>query len=219
VTKRTYQVECNGESRSFPTSHPFLEASASNGEVLVLAGQWPVDAALPQAADRTAIVVELGLECLAVYVSGSPAPSNLLGFCRWRVGTSEPSDLVELVTLPETEPSAVLAARTMFEQAGFTVSRCEDRAGRIVDRLIRPQFNLALNAVDDGLATPDDLDTALKLGLGYRRGLLRLVEEGGLADHHRVTAHLFAAYGQAAYVSPRSAAAAAHRAATIEGAG
>jgi 3-hydroxybutyryl-CoA dehydrogenase len=99
--------------------------------------------------------------------------------------------------LPTTDRTAIDAARAIFEAAGLIVSWCKDRPGRIVDRLIRPQFNLALRAIDNDLATPDDLETALKIGLGYRRGLLNMVMDSGLELHFERTSALFETYGEA----------------------
>jgi 3-hydroxybutyryl-CoA dehydrogenase len=86
-----------------------------------------------------------------------------------------------------------------------------------VDRLIRPQFNLALRAIDNDLATPDDLETALKIGLGYRRGLLNMVMDSGLELHFERTSALFETYGEAKYAPPRSAVTAATRAKLLKG--
>ena len=89
--------------------------------------------------------------------------------------------------------------------AGFTTVFCKDSPGRIVDRLTRPYFNQALTALDDDLADADQLDRALMLGLGYLRGPVALLEEGGLPDHFRVADALYAATGDNAYLPSRRA--------------
>ncbi|MFG1187690.1 MULTISPECIES: 3-hydroxyacyl-CoA dehydrogenase family protein [Xanthobacter] len=201
----SYSIARTGESRAFPGAHAFIDGATAEGAVLVLLG--PATAARCSAPERTAVLVELGTECLAAYEreEDPPASSNLVGFARWRLGANPPSDLIELVAGRTTRPDALDAAQAVFEAAGFTVSRCADRAGRIVDRLLRPQFNLALTALDDGLATAEDMDLCLKLGLGYRQGLLAPLLGSGLADHYDVTRALFEVYGQAQYAPPRLA--------------
>lgn len=211
ISANGYSIEFFGDSRSFPGDHQFVRAAAQNCDILVLAGIPPLEAPQLNRQEKLAILVELDTECLGLYADEDAAISNIVGFSRWRLGDNAPSDLIELVIQPSTSTEAIAAAHAIFEAAGLTVVQCQDRIGRIVDRLIRPQFNLALNAVDDGLATADDLETALKLGLGYRRGLLHMLHEGGLADHHDVTSALFNAYGLAQYSPPRSAVIAARR--------
>ena len=200
-----YSIHRYGESRSFPRSDPFLDAASDDGDVAVLIG-----APLPDPrsmGDKRCVLVELGTECLAEHTGGcdEPGSSNVVGFARWRLGDNAPSKLVELVVEPGVKDDAVAAAREIFAASGFVVSVCADRAGRIVDRLIRPQFNLALRALDEGLATRGDLEQCLKLGLGYRAGLVEPLMASGLEHHCAVTETLFRAYGQAQYAPGRLA--------------
>src|SRR5262249_9172418 len=137
--------------------------------------------------------------------------SNMVGFARFRLGTAPPSNLVELVKQPCTEPEAVRRAREAFEAAGLKVAECGDFPGRIVDRLIRPYYNAVLRRLDERLATADDLDTTLRLGLGYPEGPIALLERTSLAEHFYVTQALFAALGDSAYAPARRATVAAKR--------
>jgi 3-hydroxybutyryl-CoA dehydrogenase len=129
----------------------------------------------------------------------------VFGFARFRVGDADPTDLIELVKGEQPDAAALEAARAALEGAGFQVSICADRVGRIVDRLIRPQFNLAYAAVDSGLATRDAIESCVRSGLGYRQGLMTVVEQGGLEDHYDVSSALFAAYGLAQFAPARQA--------------
>ena len=131
--------------------------------------------------------------------------SNVLGFARFRLGDAEPSNLVELVRQPRTSNAALAAAKLMIEGAGLQVAICGDFSGRIIDRLVRPYYNAALRRLDEGLATTDDLDTTLKLGLGYPEGPIALLERTGLAHHFDVTQALFEAYGEQPYAPARRA--------------
>jgi 3-hydroxybutyryl-CoA dehydrogenase len=209
-----YTVIDTGDSRSFPAGDPFLAQAAPDGEVAVLIGRG-AGAALPRAGRerRTAVLVELGTECLGVHTGESRGGegSNVLGFARFRLGTAEPSRLVEVVRQPATPPAALDAARQVLEGAGLVVAVCNDFAGRIVDRLVRPYYNAALRRLDEGLATADDLDATLRLGLGYPEGPIALLERTGLAEHFDVTRDLFEAYGEPAYAPARRARVASQR--------
>ena len=204
-----YQIIRAGESRSFPGDHPFVTAAADSGEVVIIVGA-NAGAAFGKFKDRerkVAILIELGTECLGAHTGEERGleGSNVLGFARFRLGAAEPSRLVELVRQPRTAEAAVTAARQVFEGAGLQVAVCGDFAGRIIDRLVRPYYNAALRRLDEGLASAADLDTTLRLGLGYPEGPIELLERTGLARHCDVTQSLFEAYGDAAYAPARRA--------------
>ena len=182
---------------------------AQSAEVIVVIGRdvRSQAGALAQWRDKSAVLLELGTECLGVYTGEGRGleGSNVLGFARFGLGDGEPSKLVELVRQPCTAEAALAAAGKFFEAAGLQVAVCGDFAGRIIDRLVRPYYNAALRRLDEGLATADDLDLTLKLGLGYPEGPIALLERTGLAHHHDVTKVLFDTYGEAAYAPARRA--------------
>ncbi len=197
-----YAVRRTGESRSFPAGDAFLDGAAEDAEVLVLLG-------VPYEPDpsRTAILIELGTECLGVHTGEEAGEegSNAVGFARYRNGGDPPSELVELVRQTNTEERAIEAARAVFEGVGLTVAVSADRVGRIVDRLVRPKYNAALRLLDDGLAKAEDMDLACRLGLGYPDGPVERTVRGGLAYHHDVSSALFAASGQPGDAPARAA--------------
>lgn len=198
-----------GASRSFPEAHALEQSTAGDGEVLILAGvdAGAAFAGLAEPGRYAAIVVELGTESLGVHTGEKAGEegSNALGFARFRLGDAAPSDLVELVRQKNTPEAAIEAARAVLEGAGLQVAVCGDFAGRIVDRLIRPYWNAALRRLDEGLATASDMDTTLRLGLGYPEGPIELLERTGLAAHFDVTQALFEAYGEQPYAPARRA--------------
>lgn len=202
-------VISSGESRSFPASHALLEASVPDGDIVLLigadAGRALAD--LPARESKTAVLVELGTECLGVHTGegNGDEGSNVLGFARFRLGDAAPTNLIELVRQPRSDPGAIAAARQAFETAGLAVAVCNDFPGRIVDRLIRPYLNAVLRRLDEGLASADDMDTTLRLGLGYPEGPVALLQRTGLAQHHDITQALHAMLGEAAYAPARRA--------------
>jgi len=204
-----HSIVDTGGSRSFPGPHKLLETAVAEADVVVVIGER-AGAVLAQVGTReryAAILVELGLECLGVHTGESRGNegSNVLGFARYRLGNADPTTLVELVRQPQTKLESLAAAKALFEQAGLVVAVCGDFPGRIVDRLIRPYFNAALRRLDEGLASADDLDTTLRLGLGYPEGPISLLERAGLAHHFDVTQALYEQLGDMAYAPARRA--------------
>lgn len=201
-----------GNSRSFPDP-TVLQAGASPAlaaaDIVIITGEGVAGwrERVHESDRHQAVLLELGDECLGVHTGESRGleGSNVLGFARFRLGNSAPAPLVEVVRQPGSQPVAIAAAKAFFERLGLQVALCGDFSGRIVDRLVRPYFNAVLRRLDEGLASADDLDTTLKLGLGYPEGPVALLERTGLAAHCRVTQQLFDALGQEAYVPARRA--------------
>jgi 3-hydroxybutyryl-CoA dehydrogenase len=205
----TYKIVQVGESRSFPALHPFTEKADPAGASRVFTGKDAGEAfrAAGELGACPFVAVELGQECLGVHTGEARGQegSNVVGFARFRLGQADPTPLVELVRQPATRASAIEAARAAFEAAGLKVAVCGDFPGRIVDRLVRPYFNAALRRLDEKLASAEDLDKTLRLGLGYPEGPISLLERTGLADHHDVTVELYRALGQEPYAPARRA--------------
>jgi len=63
---------------------------------------------------------------------------------------------------------------------GKTPRVSKDSYGFIVNRLLAPQINEAINCVYEGLATPEDIDSMMKLGANHPMGPLALGDLIGL---------------------------------------
>ena len=204
-----YELIDTGNSRSFPERHALHDKAEREGDAIVIIGEKVGQAlqTLTAREKKVAVLIELGTEPLGVHTGEARGNegSNVVGFARFRLGTAEPTKLVEVVRQPRTPDTAVAAAKEIFEALGFEVAVCGDFDGRIVDRLVRPYYNAALRRLDEGLATADDLDTTLKLGLGYPVGPISLLESTGLEHHYDVTQALYEALGDPAYAPARRA--------------
>lgn len=204
-----YCVIQAGPSRSFSDDHVLIANRVDTADAIVIVGDHAgaVLQSISDHAAKTVVLVELGTECLGLHTGESRGVegANVLGFTRFRLGDDEPSNLIELVRQPNTAVIAIDAARQIFTSAGLQTALCNDFAGRIIDRLVRPYYNAALRRLDEGLASADDLDTTLKLGLGYPEGPIALLERTGLHHHFDVTEALFDAYGESAYAPARRA--------------
>jgi len=218
-----YAILDTGFSRSFPATHALLAGAAKDlkyARVVIVIGEHAGRHAksLKKWKDKAAVLIELGTESLGAYTGESRAEegSNVLGFARFRLGNAEPTQLVELVRQPRTGEAALAAAKEVIEGAGLQVAVCGDFSGRIIDRLVRPYYNAALRRLDEGLATADDLDTTLKLGLGYPEGPIALLERTGLAHHFDVTQALYEATGEQPYAPARRARVAKSRMVTVK---
>jgi len=98
---------------------------------------------------------------------------------------------------------AYLSAVGLLQAAGFAVSRLKDVPGIAVMRTVAMLANEAADAVNQGIATAADVDTAMRKGVNYPRGPLEWAEELGLETIQTVLAHIGAHYGGERYrISP-----------------
>jgi len=89
--------------------------------------------------------------------------------------------LIEIVrgakTSDETVSTIVEVAKGMGKEA---VVVKKDVAGFVVNRILIPALNEAVALVDEGVADPEDIDKAIKLGLNWPMGPLTLLDYLGL---------------------------------------
>ncbi|MDP9343692.1 MAG: 3-hydroxybutyryl-CoA dehydrogenase [Actinomycetota bacterium] len=108
--------------------------------------------------------------------------------------------LVELVETVATAPDVLAGARRFAESLGKTVVACRDRAGFIANLLLFPYLNEAVELLDSGHATREDIDAAMRLGAGHPMGPLELVDLIGLDACMQVLESLHHQFADTRYV-------------------
>ncbi|KAK0541177.1 hypothetical protein OC842_000136 [Tilletia horrida] len=88
--------------------------------------------------------------------------------------------LVELIPALQTSSDVVARARSFAEACGKTVTTSQDAPGFVSNRLLMPFINEAVLALEQGVASKEDIDTTLKLGMGHPMGPLTLADFIGL---------------------------------------
>ncbi len=88
--------------------------------------------------------------------------------------------LVELVRALQTSDETYAAIRALAERMGKTTITSKDMPGFIVNRMLIPFINEACFALQEGLGTPEDIDTGAQLGLNHPLGPLALADLIGL---------------------------------------
>ena len=88
--------------------------------------------------------------------------------------------LLELVKTISTSEETLATAKAFGEKTGKTVVTATDTPGFIVNRLLLPFLIEAVKLYEQGIATREDIDTAIKLGLNHPMGPLTLGDFVGL---------------------------------------
>jgi 3-hydroxybutyryl-CoA dehydrogenase len=106
------------------------------------------------------------------------------------VGLHRAGGLAELVVTGLASPAAAATAAALARALGWPVV------------LLYPHVADAVRMVQDGYASAADVDTAMTLGCGYRRGPLQMLDEAGPATVLSVLAAMHQAYGDPAFAPP-----------------
>ena len=91
--------------------------------------------------------------------------------------------LVDVVPGPRTAPETVTRTLALLESLGKTPVRCGDSPGFIGPRLQVLLMNEAVRLVEEGVATPEDVDRAFRAGMGFRYasiGIFEFIDWGGV---------------------------------------
>ncbi|NKB70695.1 MAG: 3-hydroxybutyryl-CoA dehydrogenase [Candidatus Latescibacteria bacterium] len=88
--------------------------------------------------------------------------------------------LVELISTPYTDPTVLKTTRNLAERLGKTPIVAANKPGFAVNRILFPMINEAICALEEGVATAEDIDRALQLGASHPIGPLALADFVGL---------------------------------------
>lgn len=88
--------------------------------------------------------------------------------------------LVEVISGLQTSAETHVAVETVAHRIGKTPVKVRNSPGFVVNRMLCPMINEAVFALAEGLATPAEIDEAMKLGANHPIGPLALCDLIGL---------------------------------------
>src|ERR1700749_3481895 len=104
--------------------------------------------------------------------------------------------LVEFIPAFDPAEDTVETAMRLMREADKTPIRIKDVAGFAVNRMFLIFLQEAVRLVDEGVATPEDIDTACKLGLRHPMGPFELMDATASRLVVQASEILFDAYGE-----------------------
>jgi len=111
--------------------------------------------------------------------------------------------LVEIVQAITTSDQTIAALKEFVAKLGKTGVVCKDTTGFIVNRLMVPYLLGAVRMLELGIASKEDIDQAVKLGLGYPMGPFELIDYTGVDINYHVAGVFFEEFKEA-YMAPPS---------------
>lgn len=103
--------------------------------------------------------------------------------------------LTEIVQTEKTSPETMKRAMDFVKGLGKYPIVVKDRAGFVVNRILLPMINEAVFALEEGVASAQDIDTAMKLGANHPMGPLSLADLIGLDVTLDVLSVLYQEFG------------------------
>ena len=88
--------------------------------------------------------------------------------------------LVEIVRGISTSDETMATLRAFVEKLGKTPVICKDTPGFVVNKLLVPYMIGAIRLLEQDVASPEDIDAAVKLGLRHPMGPFELLDYTGL---------------------------------------
>jgi 3-hydroxybutyryl-CoA dehydrogenase len=113
--------------------------------------------------------------------------------------------LVEISPGAATNPDVIARAKTLLESIGKVPVVCAATPGFIVPRIQALAMNEAARMVEEGVASAEDIDKAIRYGFGFRYavlGLLEFIDWGGGDILFYASRYLEAALGSSRYRAP-----------------
>ena len=111
--------------------------------------------------------------------------------------------LVELVPSLLTSDGTVQRARFFAEeQLGKQTISATDRSGFVVNALLTPYLLSAIRMVEEGVASPEDVDSGMVLGCAHPMGPLRLADLVGLDTVKAIADSMYQEYKEQLYAAP-----------------
>jgi 3-hydroxybutyryl-CoA dehydrogenase len=111
-------------------------------------------------------------------------------------------NLVEIVRTPFTSSRTLKVVQEFVASLPKTSILVPDRCGFVVNRLLIPYLLDAIQSLDNGLASVQDIDTGMRLGCGHPMGPLALSDFIGLDILLHISEVMFAEYRERRFAPP-----------------
>lgn len=110
--------------------------------------------------------------------------------------------LVEVIHSLATSQETLQTALDFVRSLGKEPVVCKDTPGFIVNALLVPYLCNAIRLLESGVATKEDIDKAIRLGLGHPMGPFELMDFVGLDTHMHITEVMFQEHKDPVFAAP-----------------
>lgn len=167
-------IECAGEISAFRDCDLIIEAATENIDLKKKLFQQIDAAAKPEAilATNTSSI------SITLLAAQTKRPEQFIGM--HFMNPVPLMKLVEIIRGLQTSDATYQAIMSLSEALGKSTITSKDNAGFVVNRLLIPFLNEACFALQEGLASVEDIDKGITLGLNHPMGPFTLADFIGL---------------------------------------
>jgi 3-hydroxybutyryl-CoA dehydrogenase len=127
------------------------------------------------------VIVTCCLGSAVTYLAASlKRPDRVVGFATFYPLKNR--KLIELAAGLQSAESATRRAEQFFKALGKDSVRVKDTAGLNFPRILSLIINEAARALDEGVASAEEIDVAMRLGVNYPQGPLKWADQIGLDE-------------------------------------
>ena len=148
-------------------------------------------------AQALSIVAPLGFDVTTVAIIERLDPARTMGIDM--LIDDQLTKRRVIATNPATRADMRDAAHALFARDGKPVSVIRDSGGFVTQRVVAHIVNIACDICQQGICTPQDLETAVTLGLGYPMGPLMMGDKFGPTELLEVLFNVQTVYGDPRY--------------------
>jgi 3-hydroxybutyryl-CoA dehydrogenase len=180
VARTLAAIETSGDLRDARDAEFVIEAVVENADV-----KLEVLREVSSLSPTSVIATNTSAVPIATLATGVEYPERFGGLHFFN--PPQLMKLVEIVPAIGTSADTTTSLQALVSRIGKKGVVVRDRPGFLVNSLLMPYLNQVVAEFDDGLATAEDLDTAVELGLGHPMGPLKLLDLIGLDVHLHAT--------------------------------
>jgi 3-hydroxybutyryl-CoA dehydrogenase len=136
-----------------------------------------LDASLPASSIVVSSCLRFATTLIASWVK---KPERIVGFATFF--PLKERKLVELAGGLRTTEQSIMQAEQLFQSLGKETVRVKDTAGLTFPRILSLIINEAARSLEEGVATAEEIDVAMRLGVNYPQGPLRWADQIGLDE-------------------------------------
>lgn len=107
--------------------------------------------------------------------------------------------LVEIINGYATDAEVSKTIVELSKKLGKVPAEANDYPGFVANRILMPMINEAIYSLHEGVATVEDIDTIMKLGMAHPMGPLQLADFIGLDVCHSILNVLYEGFGNPKY--------------------
>jgi 3-hydroxybutyryl-CoA dehydrogenase len=159
-----------------PTTSMVIETSAGDGEKKKSILQ-KLDAFLSPASPIVTSCLAYSTSHMAAWTTN---PERIVGFASFY--PLKDRKVIEVAAGMRSAETAMSAVEQFFKVLGKETIRVKDSAGLTFPRVLSLIINEAARALEEGVASAEEIDIAMRLGVNYPQGPLRWADQIGLDE-------------------------------------